>query len=46
MLKYENLANVGDTIRGYDFMGSKDAYIQGRIIAKGEVTDGKGRTSF
>ena len=46
MLKYENLANIGDTIRGYDFMGSKDAYIQGRIIAKGEVTDGKGRYIF
>jgi hypothetical protein len=42
MLKYENLANVGAVIRGYDFMGSKDAYIQGRVIAKGEiVVDGR-----
>ena len=46
MLKYENLANIGDVIRGYDFMGSKGAYIEGRIIAKGEVTDAKGRYIF
>ena len=37
MLKYENLANIGDVIRGYDFRGSKDAYIEGKVIAKGEV---------
>jgi len=37
MLKYENLANVGDVIRGYDFMGSKGAYIEGKVIAKGAV---------
>ena len=46
MLKYENLANVGDVIRGYDFMGSKGAYIEGKVIAKGEVHDGKGRYIF
>ena len=46
MLKYENLANVGDVIRGYDFMGSKGAYIEGKVIAKGEVCDGKGRYIF
>ena len=45
-LKYANLASVGDVIRGYDFMGSKSAYIQGTVLAKGEVTDGKGRYIF
>ena len=38
MLKYENLAEVGMVIRGYDFRGSKGAYIEGKVIAKGEVT--------
>jgi hypothetical protein len=38
MLKYENLANVGDVIRAYDFMGSKGAYLEGRVIAKGAIT--------
>lgn len=37
MLKFENLANVGDVIRGYDFMGMKDAYIQGTVTAKGSI---------
>jgi len=37
MLKYENLAEIGDVIRGYDFRGSKEAYIEGKVIAKGEV---------
>jgi hypothetical protein len=46
MLKYENLANVGAVIRGYDFMGSKGAYIEGRVIAKGEVRDAEGRYHF
>lgn len=38
MLKFENLANVGDVIRGYDFYGNREAYIQGKVIAKGKVT--------
>lgn len=38
MLKYENLAEVGMVIRGYDFRGSKGAYIEGKVIAKGEIT--------
>jgi len=46
MLKYETLANVGDVIRGYDFFGSKGAYIQGTVLAKGEVCDAKGRYMF
>ena len=37
MLKYENLAEVGAAIRGYDFYGTKGAYIEGKVIAKGEV---------
>ena len=46
MLKYENLAEVGAVIRGYDFRGSKDAYIEGRVIAKGEVRDLNGNYHF
>lgn len=37
MLKFENLANVGDVVRGYDFRGMKEAYIQGTVIAKGAI---------
>lgn len=36
MLKYENLANVGDKIRAYDFMGNREAYIEGTVIEKGD----------
>jgi hypothetical protein len=36
-LKFQNLASVGDVVRGYDFRDNKDAYIEGRVIAKGEV---------
>jgi len=38
MLKYENLAEVGAIIRGYDFYGTKGAYIEGKVIAKGGYT--------
>jgi len=37
MLKFENLANVGDVIRAYDFIGNKEAFIEGTIIDKGWV---------
>lgn len=37
MLKFENLAQVGDRIRSYDFMGNKEAFIEGKVIAKGEI---------
>ncbi len=40
MLKYENLAEVGAVIRGYDFRGSKEAYIEGRVVAKGDIPSG------
>lgn len=37
MLKFENLATVGQTIKSYDFMGMTDRYIVGKIIAKGDI---------
>jgi len=46
MLKYENLAEVGMVIRGYDFRGSKDTYIEGKVVAKGEVYDLNGHYHF
>ena len=36
MLKFEALANIGDTIRSYDFRGD-DAHIEGTVIAKGWI---------
>ena len=36
-MKFENIAKIGDVIRAYDFMGSKEAYLEGTIIAKGEI---------
>ena len=36
-LKYENLANIGDTIRGYDFIGNTEAYVEGVVTDKGWV---------
>lgn len=40
MLKFEKLANVGDRIRSYDFMGNREAFIQGTIIDKGWMPNG------
>jgi hypothetical protein len=37
MLKFENLANVGDIIKAYDFQGTKDYYLTGKVVAKGDV---------
>lgn len=42
MLKYQNLANTGDIIRAYDFRGNREAYIQGKVIAKGAVRNEEG----
>ena len=42
MLKYQNLANIGDRIRAYDFMGRKDAYIEGVVTAKGAIKNEEG----
>ena len=36
MLKFEALANIGDTIRSYDFRGD-DAHIEGTVVAKGWI---------
>ena len=37
MLKHEALADIGDTIRSYDFRGM-DEHIQGTVVAKGWIT--------
>lgn len=37
MLKFENLAEIGQKIRAYDFMGNKEAYIEGTVLDKGWV---------
>ena len=36
-MKFQTLANIGDTIRSYDFRGNREAFIQGRVIAKGWI---------
>ena len=36
MLKFEALANIGDTIRSYDFRGD-NAHIEGTVVAKGWI---------
>jgi len=42
VLKYQNLAQVGDTIRAYDFRGNRDAYIEGVVRAKGQIRTPQG----
>ena len=40
MLKFENTANVGDTIRAYDFRpmpDRPDTYVDGRVESKGSI---------
>ena len=37
MLKFEALANVGDKIRSYDFMGNREAFIEGVVVDKGSI---------
>ena len=36
-MKFQTLANIGDTIRSYDFRGNREAFIQGQVIAKGWI---------
>ena len=39
-LKFENTANIGDTIKAFDFEPRKDApdrYLIGKVIAKGSL---------
>jgi len=40
-LKYENTANIGDTIKAYDFAryGEKESYIQGIVVDKGMLAN-------
>lgn len=40
MLKFENIANVGDKIRAYDFYGNTEAYIEGEVVEKGWMPNG------
>jgi hypothetical protein len=42
MLKYQNLAQIGDRIRAYDFGGGKDYYIEGTVTAKGAIKSPQG----
>lgn len=32
MLKFENIAKIGDVIRSYDFPGNVDAYVEGVVF--------------
>jgi hypothetical protein len=40
MLKFENLATVGDRIRAYDFRGNREAFIQGTVVNTGWMPNG------
>ena len=42
MFKYQNLAQVGDRIRAYDFRGNREAYIEGVVTAKGAIRNPQG----
>lgn len=42
MLKFENLAEVNDRIRAYDFYGNKEAYIEGYVVNKGQIKSPEG----
>jgi hypothetical protein len=40
MLKFEKVAEVGSTIRAYDFkpmLGREDCFVEGKVLAKGDV---------
>ena len=40
MMKFENTANIGDTIRAYDFQPMSDrpdSYLVGEVVAKGPI---------
>jgi hypothetical protein len=43
MLKFTKIAEIGDTIRAYDFkpmMGREDCYVEGKVITKGALDCG------
>ena len=46
MLKYENLAGVGDRVRAYDFRGGKDYYIEGVVMSKGAIQTPTGQYMY
>jgi hypothetical protein len=46
MLKYQNLAGVGDRIRAYDFRGGKDYYIEGVVMSKGSIQSPQGHMLY
>lgn len=40
-MKFENTANIGDTIKAYDFVPRSDVpeyYLMGRILSKGRIS--------
>jgi hypothetical protein len=41
VLKHENKAEVGDSIRAYDFPGIDNYYLEGIVLRKGDVHPGK-----
>lgn len=46
MLKFENIAKVGDTIRAYDFkpmVGRSDCFVEGKVLA---VDNSQGYKAF
>lgn len=36
-MKFENIAQIGDRIRGYDFQSIKESFIEGPVVAKGWI---------
>lgn len=45
MLKFENVANVGDVIKAFDFMpreGVDNSYLVGRVVKKGKMYNDQG----
>lgn len=43
MLKFENIAKVGDIIRSYDFAGNTEAYVEGVVF---DTNDNNGYKAF
>jgi hypothetical protein len=43
MLKFQNIAKIGDTIRAYDFkpmVGREDCFVEGKVVTKGALDCG------
>ena len=41
-MKFENLAEIGQRIRSYDFYGNRKHFIEGTVIAKGPIENSTG----